>query len=1171
MPKLSIDIGVKLGDSLSQLDKLNSALIKVDTTAKNLASSLKNIGNVKVDANVNAQPPAPPPPASNAGGSVKNPFADYVKGASDSSSVTDVLGAKLEELIQRSVSLKATLAQIPVFDIKGFEETNTELKGVENQIKQLQNILKSQSLNIVAPKNVPDIFKEFRSGASSSGSALDFLKQKEQDLLNKTNELRQSLSSQQVTSSGYQAITRDIQELEKELTTVRGLLNVQAPDIFADFRSGAIQAGTALEFLEKKEGELIAESANLRLALTTATSGEQYTQLEGKLDRVEKELNQVTSAIQKQQGVVNNSSGSYTRLTAAQEAQRRVTNLSNLSLINFGRVAQDLPFGILGIANNLNPLIEGLKQTSDSAKAANSSLGKELLKSLKGFGGVTLAISAVSAALSFASVGLAYWSRNSGKAKKDSDSLTSSLKKQNDELNQSYETINKNAGEELARVVELKKVIESETTTRIRRIAAIKELKSISPEIFGQLDKEKVSVNNLDAAYQNFTKTLKVQIETQRLRAQLTQATEKLINAENQLAFITIQNGKDLVKLYFDPKDVTQRFDLIRRYGKNAELALINFDKTKADSFSEAKDKNIKTQTAAVENLSAKYDKLYGGIKLVDGVKVNIETKDGKGEKSTAEKIADLYAKINAELNAINARRDLNPLEKATQSAEALKSGLGEILQLDIKQLDEDKFKQLEDRLKGFESKKITLEIELITKDLDKELKRLDERGRVLNIDVSKDKLKLFESAIDKLFEKYENKSLSPIDKQNTLATIAILRAATRQLSLDNLVRSGETAFKDLTIDAEKLNQKKILLGVNIGKEGLNLVKKAIDTINEKKIELLSEKDPVRAAELNDEISKLQGIFSQFRSVAIGESFKEYEDAAIRINEEFQRTSQFLRSDKKLEFKIETDKKRLDLVSKEIEDQLKLGISPIDPRIIFARILQTKLKLQIETDTESLKLLQEQAELVKDTLEETFSGIGEAIGTALAEGGNVAKAIGKSVLESLGGFLQQLGKQFIAASKLIQTAQVLLGTAGGIFAGVALVALGALIKGFASKGFAEGGFVSGPGSDRSDSIPARLSNGEFVVQARSVRKYGRGFMEMINNGSMPITNYQKNFGDLRFADGGFVSDARGVSRAIVNRSDFGNDMGGFVAETKISGQDLRLVLKRADSNYSKTT
>jgi TP901 family phage tail tape measure protein len=50
---------------------------------------------------------------------------------------------------------------------------------------------------------------------------------------------------------------------------------------------------------------------------------------------------------------------------------------------------------------------------------------------------------------------------------------------------------------------------------------------------------------------------------------------------------------------------------------------------------------------------------------------------------------------------------------------------------------------------------------------------------------------------------------------------------------------------------------------------------------------------------------------------------------------------------------------------------------------------------------------------------------------------------------------------------------------------------------------AGGGYVSGPGSSTSDSIPANLSDGEFVVQASSVKKFGRGFLNSINRGQLP--------------------------------------------------------------------
>ena len=60
--------------------------------------------------------------------------------------------------------------------------------------------------------------------------------------------------------------------------------------------------------------------------------------------------------------------------------------------------------------------------------------------------------------------------------------------------------------------------------------------------------------------------------------------------------------------------------------------------------------------------------------------------------------------------------------------------------------------------------------------------------------------------------------------------------------------------------------------------------------------------------------------------------------------------------------------------------------------------------------------------------------------------------------------------------------------------------------------FATGGQVRGPGSGTSDSIPALLSNGEYVIRAAAVRKLGKGYLDLINNG-IPIS---------RFADGGIA-------------------------------------------------
>lgn len=58
--------------------------------------------------------------------------------------------------------------------------------------------------------------------------------------------------------------------------------------------------------------------------------------------------------------------------------------------------------------------------------------------------------------------------------------------------------------------------------------------------------------------------------------------------------------------------------------------------------------------------------------------------------------------------------------------------------------------------------------------------------------------------------------------------------------------------------------------------------------------------------------------------------------------------------------------------------------------------------------------------------------------------------------------------------------------------------------------FATGGYVAGPGTGTSDSIPAMLSNGEYVIRASAVRTIGVPTLNALNRGA------------YHFADGGYV-------------------------------------------------
>lgn len=71
-------------------------------------------------------------------------------------------------------------------------------------------------------------------------------------------------------------------------------------------------------------------------------------------------------------------------------------------------------------------------------------------------------------------------------------------------------------------------------------------------------------------------------------------------------------------------------------------------------------------------------------------------------------------------------------------------------------------------------------------------------------------------------------------------------------------------------------------------------------------------------------------------------------------------------------------------------------------------------------------------------------------------------------------------------------------------------------------GFADGGAVSGAGTGTSDSIPARLSNGEYVIKASSAKALGTNFLDRLNSVGDGRTIRSGRLPRFKYADGGEV-------------------------------------------------
>jgi hypothetical protein len=172
------------------------------------------------------------------------------------------------------------------------------------------------------------------------------------------------------------------------------------------------------------------------------------------------------------------------------------TKGANIALTNFGRVIQDAPFGILGIANNIDPLIQSFQNLKKESGSTGGAL-KALAGSLAGPAGIAIAISAVTSILiSF------------GPEISKFFGLTESAGEAAAAAAKNFDTAAASVANEASQVEKLVAVLQSETTSRREKQAAINDLNRISSVYFDGLKLEGNIVQGLDPAYKAYVASL---------------------------------------------------------------------------------------------------------------------------------------------------------------------------------------------------------------------------------------------------------------------------------------------------------------------------------------------------------------------------------------------------------------------------------------------------------------------------------------------------------------------------------------------------------------------------------------------------------------------------------------------------------------------------------------
>jgi hypothetical protein len=175
--------------------------------------------------------------------------------------------------------------------------------------------------------------------------------------------------------------------------------------------------------------------------------------------------------------------------TGAAQAGQSITNLS--------RIAQDAPFGFIGIANNINPLVESFGRLKAETGSTGGAL-KALVAGLSGPAGLGLAFGAITAAITFAQIGFQAWSRGSKEAKDNADIFKKDLEALKRELNAVTDELNNfiSVAESSAKLNDINIVARFEDKTEQNVLQRQAKFITISEELVAATDARRKAWDN---------------------------------------------------------------------------------------------------------------------------------------------------------------------------------------------------------------------------------------------------------------------------------------------------------------------------------------------------------------------------------------------------------------------------------------------------------------------------------------------------------------------------------------------------------------------------------------------------------------------------------------------------------------------------------------------------
>jgi hypothetical protein len=209
-----------------------------------------------------------------------------------------------------------------------------------------------------------------------------------------------------------------------------------------------------------------------------------------------------------------------------------VSNSATYALSNLSRVAQDAPYGFIGIANNLNPLLESFQKLKVEAGSSSGAL-KAMAGGLIGPAGIGLALGAVSSIIVAFGPKIMDFINGTSKATQVEDKFATSLRDARAE-----------ASETGIRLQAYLSISENANVSEERRAEALKAVVTELSKVNSAYASTITNVDQARAAVDLYTKALVNQALTTRYIDKIADKTEALNDVNKKI----LQTGRDYFK-----------------------------------------------------------------------------------------------------------------------------------------------------------------------------------------------------------------------------------------------------------------------------------------------------------------------------------------------------------------------------------------------------------------------------------------------------------------------------------------------------------------------------------------------------------------------------------------------------------------------------------------------